>query len=161
MVTAKAGAMAKGNIGRRDLLRVLGASSAVCGGMAACGAGNVVPRSELVPLPDLREGKILIEVADFPELLKVGGCVVGESAGMADPVAIARDAENRFFAVRALCTHMTCILRFNALNITLDCPCHGSTFEIDGRVVTGPAQQPLRTLATRFDGTLLSVLIAA
>ena len=153
--------MAAGKIGRRDLLRVLGASTAACGGMAACAPGGVVPRSELVPLPGVQEGKILIPVASFPELLKVGGCVVGESAGMVDPLAIARGEGDSFIAVRALCTHMACILRFNSLNLTLDCPCHGSTFELDGQVVTGPATQPLRTLVTRFDGTMLSVLLGS
>jgi nitrite reductase/ring-hydroxylating ferredoxin subunit len=153
--------MAAGKLGRRDLLRVLGASTAVCGGMAACGEGGIVTGNELVPLPGVHEGKILIPVANFPQLLKVGGCVVGESQGMVDPVAIARGEGDSFRAVRALCTHMACILRFNELNITLDCPCHGSSFEVDGRVVTGPATQPLRSLVTRFDGTLLSVLLGS
>jgi Rieske Fe-S protein len=153
--------MANGKIGRRDLLRVLGASTGmVCGGMAACAPGSIVTGG-LERLPEAQDGRILIPVAQFPQLLKVGGCVVGESAGMADPLAIAREKEDRFLAVRALCTHMTCILRFNELNVTLDCPCHGSTFETDGRVITGPAQQPLRSLTTRFDGTMLSVLLGS
>ncbi len=153
--------MAAGKLGRRDLFRVLGATAgAVCGGMAACGGSEMVTRKELVPLPDAREGLILIPVADFPQLLQVGGCVVGEAAGMADPVAIARQEGDRFLAVRALCTHMVCILRFNPLNVTLDCPCHGSTFEVDGRVINGPAVQPLAPLVTRFDGTMLSVQLS-
>ncbi len=154
--------MAEGKLGRRDLFRVLGASTgALCGGMAACSGGDVVTRKELVSLPDSRGGQIVIPVADFPQLAKVGGCVVGESVGMPDPLAIARGEGDRFLAVKALCTHMTCILRFNELNLTLDCPCHGSTFEIDGRVINGPAQQPLRALITRFDGQMLSVLLGS
>jgi Rieske Fe-S protein len=152
--------MAAVKMGRRHLLKVLGASTGVvCGGMAGCAGGDLVKNSELIPLPDAHEGRIVIPVSDFPQLLKVGGCVIGESVGMPDPVAIARDGEASFLAVRALCTHMACILRFNSLNQTLDCPCHGSTFETDGQVVTGPATLPLRTLPTRFDGTMLSVLL--
>jgi Rieske Fe-S protein len=154
--------MAKGMLGRRDLFRVLGASTGmVCGGVAACSRGGIVTRDELVPFPAALEGLIVISVADFPQLLKVGGCVVGESAGMNAPLAIAREQEDRFLAVRALCTHMTCILRYNELNVTLDCPCHGSTFEVDGRVINGPATQPLATLATRFDGRMLSVVLGS
>jgi Rieske Fe-S protein len=152
--------MAAVNIGRRRLLKVLGASTGVvCGGIAGCATGDPVPRSALVLLPVAREGRIVIPVSDFPQLLEVGGCVVGESAGITDPLAIARDGEDRFLAVRAMCTHMACILRFNSLNQTLDCPCHGSTFETDGRVINGPATVPLRTLPTNFDGTMLSVIL--
>jgi Rieske Fe-S protein len=149
-------------MGRRDLLQVLCASAgAVCGGAAACGNGGVAPTSPLVALPGVRQGEILIPVAQFPQLMSVGGGLVGEAAGMLEPLAIMRDEGDHFLAVRALCTHMTCILNFNQLNATLDCPCHGSSFELDGRVISGPATQPLRVLPTRFDGTTLSVLLTA
>jgi Rieske Fe-S protein len=147
---------------RRDLLQVLCASAgAVCGGLAACGGGEVVPPGRLVTLPVPQQGEMLIRVAQFPQLMKVGGGLVGTTAGPLDPLAIVREEENRFRAIRALCTHLSCILDFNELNATLDCPCHGSTFELDGTVIGGPARQPLRVLPTRFDGTMLSVLLNA
>jgi Rieske Fe-S protein len=154
--------MAAGKMARRDLLQVLCASAgAVCGGVAACGGGSVAPSNPLVALPGVRQGEIQIAVSQFPQLLKVGGGLVGESAGMVEPLAIVREQENRFLAVRALCTHMACILNYNELNATFDCPCHGSSFELDGTVIGGPARQPLRVLPTRFDGTMLSVLLNA
>ena len=119
------------------------------------------PRTQLVSLPTAQAGRILIPIAEFPQLLKVGGCLVGESAGMAEPLAIAREQENRFLAVSALCTHMTCILRFNELSVSLDCPCHGSRFEVDGTVINGPAVKPLQALSTTFDGEMLNVLITS
>ncbi len=148
---------------RRDLLQVLCASAgAVCGGVAACGGGGEVVRpGQLVTLPGPQQGELLIRVAQFPQLTKVGGGFIGTADGMIDPLAIVREQENSFRAVRALCTHMTCILRFNELDATLDCPCHGSSFELDGTVVAGPARQPLHVLPTRFDGTMLSVILTA
>jgi len=37
------------------------------------------------------------------------------------------------------CPHMGCALKYNALEHTWDCPCHGSRFTEDGTVLDGPA----------------------
>ena len=44
-------------------------------------------------------------------------------------------------ALGATCTHLGCGVRPSGE--FLRCPCHGSTFGSDGRVVRGPAQRPL------------------
>ena len=38
-----------------------------------------------------------------------------------------------------LCPHMKCSLIFNEIEKTWDCPCHGSRFDIDGKVIEGPS----------------------
>ena len=37
------------------------------------------------------------------------------------------------------CPHMKCTLLFNESEQTWDCPCHGSRFNLDGKVIIGPA----------------------
>lgn len=50
-----------------------------------------------------------------------------------------RDEEGRFHIVDAVCPHMGCIVHWNSAEKSWDCPCHGSRFTIDGKVLEGPA----------------------
>ncbi|HTK29661.1 MAG TPA: FAD-dependent oxidoreductase [Vicinamibacterales bacterium] len=54
-----------------------------------------------------------------------------------------RDDSGRLEVVDAVCTHMGCVVAWNAAERTWDCPCHGSRFRTDGTVISGPAEQPL------------------
>ena len=42
------------------------------------------------------------------------------------------------------CPHMGCALKYNSREHSWDCPCHGSRFETDGRLIEGPATGGLR-----------------
>jgi Rieske Fe-S protein len=54
-----------------------------------------------------------------------------------------RDEAGGLHAVSLRCTHLGCLVRFNAAETSWDCPCHGSRFDVDGRVLEGPAVDPL------------------
>lgn len=58
-------------------------------------------------------------------------------------IAAYRDASGEIFAVSATCTHMGCMVHWNEFETSWDCPCHGSRFAVDGRVIEGPALAPL------------------
>ena len=58
-------------------------------------------------------------------------------------VAAYRDEAGTLHATSARCTHLGCLVTWNTAERTWDCPCHGSRFDIDGRVVQGPAVRPL------------------
>lgn len=77
------------------------------------------------------------------------GRIVGAGAGQK---AVHRDNDGLLHAVSARCTHLGCIVRWNAGEQTWDCPCHGSRFEPDGTVLTGPATQPLERREAPSDG---------
>jgi Rieske Fe-S protein len=60
-----------------------------------------------------------------------------------EKVAAYRDAHGMLHAVSAVCTHRGCVVDWNAVDTSWDCPCHGSRFGYDGRVIQGPAQRAL------------------
>ena len=67
-----------------------------------------------------------------------GGIVVGKEA-----VVLTRTASGDVHAFSAVCTHQGCTVDRVAAG-TIDCPCHGSRFDVDtGAVRTGPATRPL------------------
>ncbi|GAB2868833.1 FAD-dependent oxidoreductase [Streptomyces deserti] len=58
-------------------------------------------------------------------------------------LAVYRDDDGTLHAVSARCTHLGCLVSFNAAERAWECPCHGSRFDTDGKVVQGPATRPL------------------
>ena len=74
----------------------------------------------------------------------------GHKAGESDPFAVAsgkgkigayRDEEGALHLVTARCPHLGCELTWNPDEKSWDCPCHGSRFDYEGRVLDGPAQE--------------------
>ena len=47
----------------------------------------------------------------------------------------------------ASCTHMACIVHWNTFEKCWDCPCLGSHFAPDGKVLNGPAVKPLAQIS--------------
>lgn len=78
----------------------------------------------------------------------------GEGAVLRDglkKIAVYRDAQGRHHHLSAVCTHLGCIVVWNSLEKTWDCPCHGSRFDVAGQVLNGPASQPLASLADNYN----------
>lgn len=69
-----------------------------------------------------------------------GGIV--ELDGKKQGVWIDGDGSRRF--LRLACTHMGCGLKWNDLDQSYDCPCHGSRFTKEGFVIEGPASEDLK-----------------
>jgi len=52
-------------------------------------------------------------------------------------------SEGGFLAISATCTHLHCIVNWNAVIKEFECPCHGAKFNQSGEVVAGPPPRPL------------------
>ncbi|MGH3667143.1 MAG: Rieske 2Fe-2S domain-containing protein, partial [Acidimicrobiia bacterium] len=57
-----------------------------------------------------------------------------------------RDENGSVHAVSPICTHRGCQVQFNNAEQTWDCPCHGSRFDVEGKVIHGPAVRDLAAL---------------
>ncbi len=58
-------------------------------------------------------------------------------------IAAYRDDEGMLHERSAVCTHLKCIVEWNSTEKSWDCPCHGSRFDPQGKVLNGPAVAPL------------------
>jgi cytochrome b6-f complex iron-sulfur subunit len=55
------------------------------------------------------------------------------------------------FAVSSICSHLGCNVKWNDNGNGFDCPCHGSTFDKNGKNISGPAPKPLKWYQLTLD----------
>lgn len=79
-----------------------------------------------------------VETAD--EIGKDSGAVLRQGLSK---VAVYRDADGVIHSMSAVCRHLGCIVNWNAVEKTWDCPCHGSRYDALGAVNNGPANSDL------------------
>jgi Rieske Fe-S protein len=109
--------------------------------------------------PAAVNGEVGFAVEQLPALAAVGGSVTGHSAGVPFPLVVLRASSTQMLAFDARCPHLGCAV--SGAGTLFICPCHGSLFNLDGTVKTGPAAQPLTGLEVTFDGTNVVVKVPA
>lgn len=57
-----------------------------------------------------------------------------------------KDERGKLHKISARCPHMGCELEWNPDEMSWDCPCHGSRYDVDGRLLDCPAQKEKRSL---------------
>jgi Rieske Fe-S protein len=124
---------------------------AAVGPLAACStsAGKQI-RPATPPVP----GQALVSTADVPV----------NSAKLVGDTLITQPQPGVFDAFIARCTHAGCVLPVgaageatsdNSEGDTINCPCHGSRFALNGTVVRGPAMAPLVPVKVTVKGGLI------
>ena len=84
---------------------------------------------------------VITKTSDVP----VGsGVIVGE-------VVVTQAAAGDFKGFSSTCTHAGCALN-EVADGTINCPCHGSKFNLDGSVAHGPATKPLKSKDVTVQG---------
>ncbi len=86
------------------------------------------------------KGYFSVPSKSLPQLQPGEGGVVDYSGSK---IGALRDEEGSLHAVETVCPHMHCPLKWNPEEKTWDCPCHGSRFDADGKVLEGPAVHSL------------------
>lgn len=72
-----------------------------------------------------------------------GGNVAVTAAGLSKSILPRKRREGVPYPVPPRCPHLGCQLRWNREEKTWECPCHGSRFDREGRLLDGPAQRDL------------------
>ena len=80
------------------------------------------------------------DVESVDEIKPNAGAVI--SRGL-KKVAVYRDPEGIVHELSAVCRHLGCIVNWNSLEKSWDCPCHGSRYDALGHVIQGPANSDL------------------
>src|SRR6185312_12040780 len=88
--------------------------------------------------------RLSIKDTDSLTRLRPGSANVVEVDGK--KVAAYRDEEGNFHTLNPVCTHAKCVVNWNAEEKSWDCPCHGARYDIDGKVLTGPATRGLEQI---------------
>ena len=91
-----------------------------------------------------KAGTALATLSELP----MGKTVLIEREGGA--VLLRRTGESEVTALSATCTHTGCTV--GIAGDTIACPCHGSMFDSTGKVVEGPASEPLPAIAVTVQG---------
>jgi cytochrome b6-f complex iron-sulfur subunit len=165
---------------RRALLQLGAAGATVL--LAACGSGSRAEQTNAggsdpdgggAPLGDeAGQGDagcstgsrvVTLSFSQYPQLMQVGGSITVSASGYVDPtcrrnlILVAQVSTGSFVALSASCTHQCCPVSY--FRGSLVCPCHGSTFDMSGAVIGGPAQRPLQNFEVCSDESGVSVML--
>jgi Rieske Fe-S protein len=123
---------------RRLLARLAGLVAAVAAGFGLGRLGWPDPPPTLPPAPSgplvtvAGRWQRVAALADLPV-----GRVVRFSAGSLEGHLV--HGPEGLYALSAVCTHQGCLLRWDRREREFECLCHGSAFELSGRMKYGPA----------------------
>lgn len=132
-----------------DRRHFLGVGACTLLGLALGGCASLVAR-RVAPI----DGRIVLSLQQYPELADGGGSLKLVAEGEPDPIYILAQGDGTFAALSPICTHLGCTVEIEGQRLV--CPCHGSIYDRSGKVLQGPAEQPLVRFHTRVspDGEL-------
>jgi len=138
------------SLGRRTfLLRTAALAGGAAAGASFPGCMPDVLPAPLADVPAPVSGRISILVASYPDLARPDGAIRAQSPGVGVPILVVRTPDGGFAALGSICTHLGCPLGFEPFEIV--CPCHHSTFALDGRVTNPPARVGLPAFPATYD----------
>ncbi len=133
---------------RRFLARMVGGVQAVIGTVLAAllTSASVLPvfssrRSDWIPLVDLEE----LTDQPRPLTLRFRQTQGWLTEDLSEAVfGLLQNGHPVVFSSR--CTHLGCAVHWESSVTRFQCPCHGGSYDLDGKVVAGPPPLPLRRL---------------
>lgn len=139
------------SVARRDFIE---ATSIILAGLLTGCASMVTTR--VTP----ERGVARLPLRNYPDLDRAGGFLRILPEGSPTPLYVVSLENGRYLTLSPICKHLGCVVDLEGSQFV--CPCHGSTYAMDGRVLKGPTQLPLDSFPTRVvDGMLVIELEGA
>ncbi len=104
-------------------------------------SGNMLVESGLFSIEKVRLG---IKVSEYPVFESADGV---KNFGS---ITIRRAFENTFIVLNNRCTHQFCRVDWLGDQNLFECPCHFSQFSRSGKVLAGPAEEPLQKYPYKY-----------
>jgi isorenieratene synthase len=154
---------------RRDsmsaVIRPLRAKLEALGGVVRTGVGarRLVHAQQMPSQPHKNVSHVIVDAdATPPPLVQVSRSALPASGFHALPqpdgsaIYVARRG-SEVIALDGRCTHMGCPIAADSATGGFRCPCHGGTFDAEGRPTGGPPKRPLSRLPVVADGDRLAI----
>ncbi len=101
--------------------------------------GNIIPASQILAEP--------------PETRALVAGLAGEPTYL----TIRKDGTLHPWGIVDNCTHLGCTFPWNENDAQFQCPCHGSRYDAEGKVLRGPAPLPLRLAHINVEGDYIRI----
>jgi len=130
-------------------------NACLAGGALATGGMVTYPLARFLLPPDIAEAAVASVVAgrvdEFPlnsgKVFKMGS----------KPGLLVRLQTGEFKAFSAVCTHLSCRVKFVPDTKVIFCNCHGGVFDLTGKNIGGPPPKPLEEFTANVRGDEVSV----
>ncbi|MCI0405626.1 MAG: Rieske (2Fe-2S) protein [candidate division Zixibacteria bacterium] len=104
-----------------------------------------------------KENRVRLALAELPKLAEPGGYVKVYPFGFAHPIVVFENPSGKVFAISTTCTHAGCEVR--KTKSKFECPCHGSQYDLTGKVLRGPAPAALTRFPVKKEGEFLEIIL--
>ena len=146
---------------RRDFVR-----RAALGCAAVCGIAGCAKNGAPVGNATGQFSANAVKNADGTFTVKnIGNLAAGEVRAFTlpdgAPAVLVAPAAGKLIALSAECTHAGCEVAWRADEHDFHCPCHNSKFTIGGKVISGPAKEPLPRYDVKMAGADAIVTVKA
>lgn len=130
---------------RRSLLSWL-----LGGGIAASFGSFLYPVIRFLNPPQVSEAAVNEVAAGRVQDLKPNSGKIVKFGNK--PALLVRVSDTEWKAFSAVCTHLNCTVQYSDSSRQIWCACHNGTYDLSGRVVSGPPPKPLEEYAVLVRG---------
>ena len=137
------------------IMGIIGAVVAYIGGRAALSStaaaqGNWLPASSILDLKDNEPTPVTLTVSRLDGFREV----IDKKT-----IFLVKTSDKEVAAMDSTCSHLGCLVAWDAQAQLFKCPCHGGVYDRTGAVKDGPPPQALTKLSTRLDGQRVLVQV--